>query len=86
MGEIRIKCDQMPESWNYDTCIQCRRFTSHRGEKGTNWNCSLNNGSAAEKRSFYAVWAENYLIARGVMKEKSQSTIIVDYVGKKKRS
>ncbi len=85
MGEIKIRCDQMPENWDYNICIHCRRFTSHRGKKGTTWRCSLNNRSAAEKRAFYTIWAENYLIMRGVIEEKYRSIIAVDYVGKKKR-
>ena len=83
--EITIKCDQMADGWNYDTCWNCKRFTWSKTAKGSNWRCKLNNGSVAEKRNFYMIWAMNYLIGRSRFKEIDRGTIVVDYVGKRKR-
>ncbi len=83
---ITIKCDQMPDGWNYDTCVFCKHFISSRTPgKGTKISCKLNKGGAAEKRTFEYIWNENYLIGCGVMDETRRSTIIVDYVGRKKK-
>jgi len=80
-----IKCDQMLEDWNYDTCWECKRYNWSKTKKGSNWTCSLNNKSAAEKRTFYMIWAENYLIERGMLGESLRRQITVEYVGKKRR-
>lgn len=82
--EIMIKCDQRQEGFDFDTCIACKRFTLSMGSKGRNWRCSLNNKTAAEKRAFRTIWTEDFLIERGAMKETSRSTVVVEYVGKKK--
>jgi hypothetical protein len=83
MSEIKIKCDLMNEGWNYDTCIQCKRFTMGTTAKGPSWRCSLNKASASEKRAFSMIWTVNYLVTRGL--KITESTIIVEYVGKKKK-
>jgi hypothetical protein len=75
----------MPDSWNYDSCVSCRHFSARTTDKGIKLRCTLNNGKESEKRAFAVIWNENYLIERGVMKEKHRSTIIVEYVGLKKR-
>ena len=80
-----VKCDQMTDGWNYDACLTCKRFNSMSTKKGWNWTCSLNKGSAQEKRAFYLIWAENYLIGRGAMSEADECTVLIDYVGKNHR-
>lgn len=83
---ITVKCDQMDDGWNWDTCLYCKHFDiQRRVGKGTNWRCKLNSGTAAEKREFYLIWATNRLIDYGVLDEGSQDEVIVDYIGKKKR-
>jgi hypothetical protein len=81
---INIKCDQLPDGWNYDTCRYCKHFslTFNRDNK-TQWRCSLNKGSAAEKRSFRILWVDEYLRAHEMM--TAEDNIVVEYVGKKKR-
>lgn len=82
---VTVKCDQMAEGWNYDTCFECRHFSTGKSTKGRYWRCKLNSGSAAEKRVFYGIWAIDYLIMRGKVKETLRETVIVDYIGKRKR-
>lgn len=84
--EIKIKCDQTLDGFDFDTCIVCKRFTLSAGSKGRNWRCSLNNKTASEKRAFRTIWTEDFLIERGAMKESSRSTVTIEYVGKKKRN
>jgi hypothetical protein len=83
---VTIKCDQMIEEWNYDTCFECRHFSISITDKGRKWSCSLNNRFAAEKRDFYLIWATNYLIESGYLNKNCQNNIIIDYIGKKKRN
>jgi len=75
----------MADGWNYDTCFMCKRFSTGRTVKGRYFRCKLNNNSAAEKRTFYMIWAVETLISYGVMDENQRDVVAVDYVGKKKR-
>jgi hypothetical protein len=85
LATIQIKCDQMPDGWNYDLCCECKHFQMNKTAKGLKWRCKLNSGSAPERRRYYMIWAQEYLIARDCMNEKSRDAIIVDYVGKRRR-
>ena len=80
-----IKCDQMADGWNYDTCWECKHFLTSRTSKGRIWRCKLNNRTAAEKRAFYTLWGINYLIERDMLDESCRSEVAVEYVGKRRR-
>ena len=77
--QVTVKCDIMTDGWNYTTCPSCKRF---RTKAGPDWRCMLNNGSAKERRTFYTIWALNYLNYRGG--NFAEDEVIVDYVGKRK--
>jgi hypothetical protein len=79
-----IKCDRMPDGWNYNTCAECNHFTLTLTGKGRQWRCSLNNGAAKEKREFWSIWALEYLRSHGMT--AADDDIIVEYIGKRKRA
>ena len=80
-----VKCDQMTEGWDYDTCYDCKHFVLSLTKKGRNWRCKLNSATAKEKRDFYTIWGTDYLIRRGIIEEKYRYGVAIEYVGKKKR-
>ena len=82
---ITVKCDQMTDNWNFETCITCKNFSTGKTAEGRYWRCKLNSKPAFDKRNFNMIWAIDRLIARGKLDEKTQYEIIIDYVGKKVR-
>ena len=83
--KISVKCDQMPDGWNYDLCWKCKHFIWTQTKKGSDWRCKLNRATATEKNVFRLIWAENLIINRGAVPESFRSEIEVEFVGKKKR-
>jgi hypothetical protein len=81
---VTVKCDQT-ETFDFDTCIQCKRFTLDMTDKGRRWRCSLNRGTAAEKRRFQSIWALDFLVNRGVFPEDSRDNVVIDFVGRRKK-
>jgi len=79
-----IICDQDPDGWNYDTCIMCKHFSCTISPKGHRRRCKLNSKTAEEKRTFQMVVAIELLKGYGV--DIPPDEIIIDYVGKKKKS
>ena len=43
---VTIKCDQLPDGWNYDTCWECKHFSWRQSKNGSIWGCSLNKAAA----------------------------------------
>jgi len=61
---IKIKCEVMTV-WDFDHCIECKRFKLQRGKGLKNWGCKLNKETPEERRGFSKVWAMFYLQYRG---------------------
>ena len=79
----KIKCELM-EIWDFDHCLECKRFISRIGKGLRNWECKLNRDNANERREFAMIWATAYLNDRG-MDIGSVSEVEIEFVGKKKR-
>ena len=60
-----IKCERMTV-WDFDHCIDCRKFISRQRKGLNNWGCKLNNKTAMERRAFGMIWASAYLQDRGM--------------------
>jgi hypothetical protein len=80
---MTIKCDRMPDGWNYNTCFGCNHFTLTLTNKGRQWRCSLNNETAKARREFRLIWALEYLRLHGIA-ATNDNNIIVEYIGKRK--
>ena len=84
MSVISIKCDQMDDGWNYDTCLTCWHFSISITAKGRQWRCSLNSKPVSLKRAFRLIWATEYL--RGCGLDISKDEITIEYIGKRRRT
>ncbi len=82
MSRISIKCDQMMDVWNFDTCRLCPHFNLYLTQKGRKWSCSLNRKPASQKREFWSIWAHEFLRGHGV--HMTEDEISIEYVGKQK--
>ena len=71
-------------TWDFNHCIECKRFQLRRGKGLNNWACKLNNENAKERRAFGEIWACKYLNERG-LKIKIPEVVII-YVGKRKKN
>ena len=60
-----IRCERM-KTWDFDHCLECRRFKIRRGKGLDNWACKLNNETAKERREFGMIWATAYLQDQGM--------------------
>jgi hypothetical protein len=78
----KIKCKQM-ETWDFEHCMECKRFRLNRGKGLKNWRCSLNSDSAEERRDFSMIWATLYL--QNVGYDLTIPKVEIIYVGKRKR-
>jgi hypothetical protein len=79
---IEIKCEIMT-TWDYEHCIECRRFSVKYGKGLKNWRCKLNSDTVNEQRNFSLIWAYLYLQNNGMDVDLPEVAVI--YVGKPKR-
>ena len=77
-----IKCERMTV-WDFDHCIDCRKFISRRKKGLDNWACKLNNKTAGERRAFGEIWACAYLQDRGM--EITVPEVVVIPVSKRQK-
>jgi hypothetical protein len=69
--------------WDFDHCVDCKRFRLRRGRGLDNWCCSLNKETAQERQDFGMIWATAYLQGSGY---KIKIPVVeITYVGKRKR-
>ena len=80
--QIIINCERMAV-WDFDHCIDCRRFKARHSKGLNNWGCSLNNATAKERSDFGMVWAAAWLRDRGI-KIQVPEVIIVPVKSKRK--
>jgi len=77
-----IKCERMT-IWDFDHCIDCKRFRVRRGKGLNNWGCAHNESSAKEKSDFGMIWALAYLQNHGY--NINVPEVIINYIGKRRR-
>jgi len=77
-----IKCEKVTE-WDFDHCLECKRFRLARGKGLKNWRCSLNSETPKERYNFSMVWARLCMQNYGV--DITIPEVKVVYVGKRKR-
>jgi hypothetical protein len=75
----------MKDGWDYDSCFDCRNFSTSITTKGRQWRCKLNNSNTAEKRAFRMIWALDFIINHGALSDKYLCSVTVNYVGKNKK-
>lgn len=79
----QIKCDQLHDEWNFDTCMNCKHFRSG-ADINKRWRCKLNTESEYRRR-FHMIWLIENAISAGIMSEADRDQVSVEYIGKKKR-